>query len=99
VQLKGEVPDSVLHRIIEQSSGLFPKPAEISLHCNCPNWAVMCKHVAAVLYGVGNRLDSQPELFFTLRRVDIAELITHMSSAEAITGGTAANKQQASCQL
>lgn len=91
--LKGDVPDSVLHRIIEPSSGLFPSPAEITLHCNCPDWAVMCKHVAAVLYGVGNRLDTQPELFFTLRQVDMTELITHMSSAEAITGGAATNNK------
>jgi hypothetical protein len=35
----------------------------------------MCKHVAAVLYGVGARLDSQPELIFALRRVDPKDLV------------------------
>ena len=36
----------------------------------------MCKHVAAVLYGVGARLDEQPELIFALRRVDAKDLVT-----------------------
>ena len=40
----------------------------------------MCKHVAAVLYGVGARLDEKPELFFTLRGVDMQELITAASA-------------------
>ncbi|MBI5487449.1 MAG: SWIM zinc finger family protein [Deltaproteobacteria bacterium] len=55
--------------------GLFPAPGEIHLDCSCPDSAVMCKHVAAVLYGVGARLDDRPELFFTLRGVDSADLV------------------------
>jgi len=55
--------------------GLFPKPREIQMSCSCPDWAGMCKHVAAVMYGVGARLDHQPELFFLLRKVDHLELI------------------------
>ena len=55
--------------------GLFPAPAEIKLSCNCPDWADMCKHVAAVLYGVGARLDEQPRLLFVLRGADETELI------------------------
>jgi uncharacterized Zn finger protein len=55
--------------------GLFPSPKEIGFDCSCPDWASMCKHVAAVLYGVGNRLDDDPLLFFTLRGVDMNDLI------------------------
>lgn len=40
----------------------------------------MCKHVAAVLHGVGSRLDHQPELLFTLRNVDSQELIAKAGS-------------------
>ena len=58
-----------------EGDGLFPAPDEIKLSCSCPDWAAMCKHVAAVLYGVGARLDAEPELLFTLRGVDPAELI------------------------
>jgi len=57
------------------SSDLFPSPREISLSCSCPDWATMCKHVAATLYGVGARLDYEPELLFTLRRVDSTEMV------------------------
>lgn len=60
-----------LKELFTGQDGLFPTPKEISFACSCPDWALMCKHVAAVLYGIGARLDSQPTLFFELRGVDI----------------------------
>ncbi|MBI5756600.1 MAG: SWIM zinc finger family protein, partial [Nitrospirae bacterium] len=57
------------------NSGMFPAPREIKFDCSCPDWADMCKHVAAVLYGVGARLDEDPKLFFRLRDAGIDELI------------------------
>ena len=65
--------------ITDRHNGLFPNPKEISLNCSCPDWADMCKHVAAVLYGVGNRLDHEPELLFKLRKVDHLELVNKAS--------------------
>ncbi len=73
--LQGKVSDAVLKRIIDLEEGLFPSTREIKFSCSCPDWAVMCKHVAATLYGVGVRLDHSPELFFRLRGVDHLELI------------------------
>jgi uncharacterized Zn finger protein len=73
--LQGRLSNSVMERICQQKAGLFPSPAEIDLSCSCPDWADMCKHVAAVLYGVGARLDLQPDLLFRLREVDEKELI------------------------
>jgi uncharacterized Zn finger protein len=73
--LQGRLSHSVMERICQQKTGLFPSPGEIDLACSCPDWADMCKHVAAVLYGVGARLDLQPELLFRLREVDEKELI------------------------
>ncbi len=61
--------------VTRKGEGLFPSPREISLSCSCPDWATMCKHVAATLYGVGARLDREPELLFTLRGVDPAEMV------------------------
>lgn len=74
--LQGRLSDEVMQVVTDARKGLFPRPEEISLHCDCPDWAVMCKHVAAVLYGVGHRLDQEPELLFTLRRVEARELIS-----------------------
>jgi uncharacterized Zn finger protein len=68
---------------MRQGTGLFPAPKEISLECSCPDWATMCKHVAAALYGVGARLDEDPMLFFTLRGVDTSELINRTVSSKA----------------
>lgn len=73
--LQGKLSSSVMNIITDQQKGLFPQPKEISLNCSCPDWADMCKHVAAVLYGVGARLDDQPELLFKLRHVDHFDLI------------------------
>src|SRR5438067_11180538 len=66
-----------------QDAGLFPKPSEIRFSCACPDFASMCKHVAATLYGVGARLDHKPELLFQLRHVDPQDLIQHASSFSA----------------
>ncbi len=74
--LEGRFSKSVMAVVTDRDRGLFPLPKEISFSCDCPDWAVMCKHVAAVLYGVGARLDDSPELLFLLRGVDHEELIS-----------------------
>ena len=73
--LQGRLAKGVMDRVCREGDGLFPAPAEIKLSCSCPDWADMCKHVAAVLYGVGARLDEQPRLLFVLRGADETELI------------------------
>ncbi|MCK4998938.1 MAG: SWIM zinc finger family protein, partial [Anaerohalosphaera sp.] len=74
--LQGRLSDHVMSIVTHRHKGLMPLTGEISLKCSCPDWAVMCKHVAAVMYGVGSRLDQLPELLFTLRGVNADELIT-----------------------
>ncbi len=80
--LQGRFSKGVMARLTRESDGLFPKPAEIRIACNCPDWAVLCKHAAAVLYGIGARLDEEPELLFTLRDVDPTELISRAVAGE-----------------
>jgi uncharacterized Zn finger protein len=75
--LQGRLSNSVMERICQEKTGLFPGPAEIEFSCTCPDWASMCKHVAAVLYGIGARLDDRPELLFKLRKVDEKDLIAN----------------------
>lgn len=94
--LRGELSKEVLETLVSPATGLFPTPGEIEMRCTCPDWATMCKHVAAALYGVGVRLDSQPELFFTLRQVDQMELLSADAGA-ALTGrraGAGAGKKR-----
>jgi uncharacterized Zn finger protein len=79
--LQGRLSKSVMERVCHQKTGLFPSPAEIQLSCSCPDWADMCKHVAAVLYGIGARLDQQPDLLFRLHNVDEKELIARAGQA------------------
>jgi uncharacterized Zn finger protein len=75
--LQGQLSASVMERITRPGTGLFPSPKEIVFSCSCPDSAAMCKHVAATLYAIGARLDSEPELLFGLRKVDAKELIAH----------------------
>jgi uncharacterized Zn finger protein len=88
--LQGRFDKGVMQRLTQQTGGLFPKPKEIKMQCSCPDYAGLCKHVAAVLYGVGARLDASPELLFTLRNVDHLELISQAVAADnldrALTG-------------
>lgn len=79
--LQGRFSKGVMERICQQGKGLFPKPSEIKFSCSCPDYASMCKHIAAVLYGVGARLDQQPELLFQLRAVNQNELVANLDSA------------------
>ena len=78
--LQGRFSKGVMTRLCQEKAGLFPSPKEILFTCSCPDWASMCKHVAAVLYGIGARLDHQPELLFTLRKVDQQDLIAKAGS-------------------
>ena len=73
--LQGKLSTSVMQRLCQPGTGLLPTAKALTFSCSCPDWADMCKHVAAVLYGVGARLDRQPELLFTLCNVDAKELI------------------------
>jgi uncharacterized Zn finger protein len=74
--LRGRLPETVLEALVDRRAGLFPAPREIEFTCSCPDYASLCKHIAAVLYGVGARLETKPELFFTLRSVALEELVT-----------------------
>lgn len=81
--LRGELSHDVLAVLTDARDGLFPEPREMRFACSCPDWAGVCKHVAATLYGVGIRLDSKPELFFVLRGLNQAELISSAATGAA----------------
>ncbi len=83
--LQGRLAKAVMDRVCRQGDGLFPSPEEIKLSCSCPDWADMCKHVAAALYGVGARLDEKPQLLFVLRGVDENELIASAGQDISLT--------------
>lgn len=97
--LQGRFSDNVMKIVTDQNKGLFPSPGEIKLACDCPDWAGMCKHIAAVLYGVGARLDHQPELLFLLRNVDHEELITTELDLQSATSGKGKRRRLAEADL
>ncbi|TAK07705.1 MAG: hypothetical protein EPO39_06000 [Candidatus Manganitrophaceae bacterium] len=97
--LQGRFARGVMEIITCKQRGLFPSPKQITMECSCPDGAVMCKHVAAVLYGVGAHLDEKPELFFQLRNVDHSELITAAGAATSVTRATKIDKALESTDL
>jgi uncharacterized Zn finger protein len=97
--LRGELSDDVLAVLTHAKDGLFPEPRDMTLDCSCPDSAEVCKHVAAVLYGVGVRLDARPELFFVLRQVEQAELLTSATAGAVARGRPVAGKRIAADRL
>ena len=89
--LQGALSDNIMAVVTDREEGLFPTPAEIHFDCDCPDWAGMCKHIAAVLYGVGARLDNDPSLLFRLRGVHHEELV---DAQVAIPRGTGKGKSK-----
>jgi uncharacterized Zn finger protein len=90
--LSGSLSDDVMRRLARPGDGMFPAPREVKVKCSCPDGARLCKHLAAVLYAIGNRLDTRPELLFLLRDVDQTELVaaaTKESVSRAVRGDTA----------
>lgn len=84
--LQGRLEENVMRRVSCEGDGLFPSPAEIKFSCTCPDWADMCKHVAAALYGVGARLDKEPRLLFVLRGVNESDLVAGVSDGLSLPG-------------
>jgi uncharacterized Zn finger protein len=97
--LQGRVSGGVMEIVTGREFGLFPAPEEIEMSCSCPDWAEMCKHVAATLYGVGCRLEREPELLFKLRGVDHLELIAQAGSPMAKSKAAGKRKTIASDRL
>jgi uncharacterized Zn finger protein len=91
--LQGKLSDHIMEVVTDRQEGMFPLPGEISLKCSCPDYAVMCKHVAAVLYGAGARLDAKPELLFTLRGVNHEDLI-QADAERAVANATTRGKSK-----
>jgi uncharacterized Zn finger protein len=91
--LQGRFSKGVMERICQQQTGLFPSSSEIEFSCSCPDSAYMCKHVAAVLYGIGARLDQQPELLFKLRKVNENDLIAKAGKGLPLSKGKPAREK------
>ncbi len=80
--LGGRISDAVMHRLTDKKSGCFPSAAQIEMDCDCPDWSICCKHLAAVMYAIGSKLDDEPELLFLLRGVNQEDLIGQAVSKE-----------------
>lgn len=91
--LQGRFDKSVMAILTDRDEGLFPSPSEISMNCSCPDWAGLCKHLAAVLYGIGSRLDHEPELLFVLRQVDHLDLLEQVGAAGSLGSGTTGDQK------
>jgi uncharacterized Zn finger protein len=91
--LQGKLSKHVMERVCREADGLFPGPREITMTCSCPDWAGMCKHVAATLYGVGARLDSQPDHLFTLRGVTREDMISTVGAELPLTAMPTASER------
>jgi uncharacterized Zn finger protein len=91
--LQGKLSKNVMERVCREADGLFPAPREITMSCSCPDWAGLCKHVAATLYGVGARLDHDPDLLFTLRGVNRDDMVSAVGGDLPLTSVAVASER------
>lgn len=91
--LQGKLSDKVMDVIARPGAGLIPLAGEVKFRCSCPDAASLCKHCAAALYGVGARLDTKPELLFTLRGVSHLDLVEEAGVTIAAPGAASAALQ------
>jgi uncharacterized Zn finger protein len=91
--LRGKLAGGVMEVVSNRENGLFPLPGEIRFTCDCPDSAHMCKHIAAVLYGVGARLDHTPEKLFLLRGVSHEELVDVSAAVRDKAGATTSRRR------
>lgn len=71
-----QLDESLAKMAEEAGMPLFPKQwKDLKMNCSCPDWAVPCKHLAAVIYKTSMEIDNNPFLVFSLHGVDLmAEL-------------------------
>jgi uncharacterized Zn finger protein len=81
--LQGELPQEIAEILCQRPGGICPTAGELDFQCTCPDagWDDVCKHVAAVMYGIGHLIDSTPELIFSIRGVAQQELVQKASTA------------------
>jgi uncharacterized Zn finger protein len=83
--LAGEMPHEIEEVFAECGTPLFPRsPADLDMHCSCPDWEVPCKHLAAVCYVLAEEFDRDPFGMLAWRGKAREELLT---SLRAIQGG------------
>ena len=92
--IQGNLSEDILQILSDPEKGLFPRYDEIRFICNCLDDSILCKHAAAVLYGIGPVLDQKPDLFFSLRGIDYSMLFSGID-AEKITDDPQTSDQTA----
>ncbi|MCB8943547.1 MAG: hypothetical protein H6658_07310 [Ardenticatenaceae bacterium] len=80
--LAGEMPQEIEEAFQSVRLDLFPSRQELKQNCNCPDWADVCKHLAAVHYILAERFDEDPFLLFRLRGKTQAEILAALGTGE-----------------
>ena len=70
--LNRELPESLYTMAEAHHIRIFPgRWNDLDMRCSCPDWAVPCKHLAAVINVIANEIDRNPFLIFKLHGYDI----------------------------
>ncbi|MGE3271568.1 MAG: SWIM zinc finger family protein [Chloroflexota bacterium] len=97
--LAGELPAEIVQLCDTAEAPLFPShPNDITMKCSCPDWAVPCKHVAAVHYALAAELDRDPFLLFRLRGRTREELTAALRARRSSFGSAGAARMAAESQ-
>ncbi len=85
--LNRQLPEQMLSLLEQQQIKLFPQNwKDMEASCSCPDWAMPCKHIAAVIYLIANEIDKDPFMVFRIHGMDLPGAIekqTGISLSEA----------------
>ena len=73
--LVDEIPENIEEVFAEFKPHLLPNDYnDFKVSCNCPDYAVPCKHIAGVCYRLASVLDNNPLLLFEMRGLPLEKL-------------------------
>ena len=92
--LAGEMPREIEDVFAECGTPLFPRsPADLDMHCSCPDWEVPCKHLAAVCYVLAEEFDRDPFGMLAWRGKARDELLAALRQIQADAPGPGRDAQ------
>lgn len=84
--LNHKLPEELYYKLINEGINVFPTShQDMHSSCNCPDHALVCKHIAGLVYMIALEIDKNPFLIFKLQGFDLLEALNYSSHDDAIS--------------
>ncbi|MFT7597944.1 MAG: putative Zn finger protein [Acidimicrobiales bacterium] len=93
--LTGVVPHDLVADAAHRGVELLPEAGDLAMNCSCPDWAVPCKHLAAVCYMTASALDADPFQILLLRGRSRRDVEEKLQAERSLAAAPAAEAERA----